>query len=373
MAHLFFVFVVLSEMKDFEVLNKVYKTFFGVNPPSRACVAVRTTTRVRAEVWGVCPVREATIPMTSEEWGAIRHGLHVQSLSEWAPACIGPYSQAQGIDLPNDAGRLWWLAGQIGLQPSTLTLAAPHDPIAQLHLTLRHITRILDSTTQHRLHLVSLLHGVLYFVPSLLSPTLLCEHLPLDWKMRLLCVAVSELPRHAAVEVQMLAHETTASVASSNIKHLSFIENVRLMDESDFATLCRITYSFDNFVIATLICYGPSPLVTSVPFDRLVLCALTHLATQLYHCHSIESLASPSQFWSHCLNVRLWYHPALVTTSEEFDLAMQRIQLQETSLPPLVAYPSQWTHLFAENTSNPSLPPSHVPYVTVCCEMYRYG
>jgi enamine deaminase RidA (YjgF/YER057c/UK114 family) len=121
-------------------------------------------------------------PITSTaEWCVVRRGLHVQSLSEWAPACIGPYSQAQGIELPHNAGRLWWLSGQIGLQPSTLTLASPHDPSTQLHLTLQHITRVLDSATHYRLALTTCVHGTLYFVPSLLSLSHLSDILPREW------------------------------------------------------------------------------------------------------------------------------------------------------------------------------------------------
>jgi enamine deaminase RidA (YjgF/YER057c/UK114 family) len=40
----------------------------------------------------------------------------VQSLSEWAPPCIGPYSQ--GVAL----GGLLYMAGQISLDPPSLTI-----------------------------------------------------------------------------------------------------------------------------------------------------------------------------------------------------------------------------------------------------------
>ena len=42
--------------------------------------------------------------------------LHVQSISAWAPACIGPYAQAAC------GGRLLHLAGQIGLDPASMQL-----------------------------------------------------------------------------------------------------------------------------------------------------------------------------------------------------------------------------------------------------------
>ena len=42
--------------------------------------------------------------------------LHVQSISAWAPACIGPYAQAAC------GGRVLHLAGQIGLDPASMQL-----------------------------------------------------------------------------------------------------------------------------------------------------------------------------------------------------------------------------------------------------------
>ena len=50
--------------------------------------------------------------------GAPRQVLHVQSVSEWAPSCIGPYAQAAS------ANGLVHFAGQIGLNPPTMSLVA---------------------------------------------------------------------------------------------------------------------------------------------------------------------------------------------------------------------------------------------------------
>lgn len=47
-----------------------------------------------------------------------RQVLHVQSISSWAPSCIGPYSQATML------GGLVHMAGQIGLDPATMQLVA---------------------------------------------------------------------------------------------------------------------------------------------------------------------------------------------------------------------------------------------------------
>ena len=47
--------------------------------------------------------------------------LHVQSVSRWAPACIGPYAQA--VSLPDEGmGGLTVLSGQIPLDPASMRL-----------------------------------------------------------------------------------------------------------------------------------------------------------------------------------------------------------------------------------------------------------
>ncbi|KAK4371458.1 hypothetical protein RND71_010933 [Anisodus tanguticus] len=55
--------------------------------------------------------------------------LHVQSISCWAPSCIGPYSQAT---LHND---ILHMAGQLGLDPTTMVLCEG-DPVAELEQAL---------------------------------------------------------------------------------------------------------------------------------------------------------------------------------------------------------------------------------------------
>jgi diphthine-ammonia ligase len=100
-------------MSLFAPANEVYRSFFGTSPPSRATVAVKLPPgeRVRLEVVGFDdrPDKEETgseiqtgtesgREMLGEGAGVRlvggRQALHVQGLSYWAPANIGPYSQA---------------------------------------------------------------------------------------------------------------------------------------------------------------------------------------------------------------------------------------------------------------------------------------
>lgn len=64
--------------------------------------------------------------------------MHVQGISHWAPANIGPYSQAVRI------GELLHLAGQIGLVPGSMQLVKGGIK-AQCKLALRHVERVLNA------------------------------------------------------------------------------------------------------------------------------------------------------------------------------------------------------------------------------------
>lgn len=81
--------LLLSSMDLFPEANAAYVQYFGTSPPSRACVAVPLPEgeRIRIEVVGFDDQAEEA-PVGG------RTALHVQGLSYWAPANIGPYSQA---------------------------------------------------------------------------------------------------------------------------------------------------------------------------------------------------------------------------------------------------------------------------------------
>lgn len=77
-------------MDDFQIVNTVYKTFFGTSPPTRACVSVELPPGIR--------IRLSCLSYVEDSQHA-RQALHVQGLSYWAPANIGPYSQAVSVSI----------------------------------------------------------------------------------------------------------------------------------------------------------------------------------------------------------------------------------------------------------------------------------
>ena len=72
-------------MDLFARLNAIYGAYFGSSPPARACVAVNLPENIRVKLDCIA---------YAEKKPGDRQALHVQGLSYWAPANIGPYSQA---------------------------------------------------------------------------------------------------------------------------------------------------------------------------------------------------------------------------------------------------------------------------------------
>jgi diphthine-ammonia ligase len=109
-----FVFVHVRDMADFSAVNVEFARTFRTRPPARALAATLNRPESSEMSVFVCARRCA---------GTQSHVLRVQSVSKWAPACIGPYSQARGA-LPPGATQApeEFVAGQIGLDPFSMQL-----------------------------------------------------------------------------------------------------------------------------------------------------------------------------------------------------------------------------------------------------------
>ncbi|KZO97985.1 hypothetical protein CALVIDRAFT_49840 [Calocera viscosa TUFC12733] len=187
----------ISSMDIFASVNAIYSTYFGTSPPTRACVAVDlpSPTRVRLDVLA-CNKPNRT-------------ALHVQGLSYWAPANIGPYSQA----VLNDD--LVFVSGQIALNPPTMTLI--NESLAvEAALSFQHLDRVVEafqSTTGswsgRALCAVCWTAG-----PEDLRDAGVLWRANLDHKgigsPPVIFAAVKELPRGAAFEAQLTLHTNRA-------------------------------------------------------------------------------------------------------------------------------------------------------------------
>ncbi|QKX53619.1 uncharacterized protein TRUGW13939_00698 [Talaromyces rugulosus] len=141
-----FTTILLRSMKDFAPMNETYVSLFSKpNPPARVTVACGDCLPE-----GVQIMASFTIDLGARH---LRKGLHVQSRSYWAPANIGPYSQAITVpcqlDTPVEtSGGLVFIAGQIPLDPASMEfptsgLNGEYDDFG-LHatLSLQHLWRI---------------------------------------------------------------------------------------------------------------------------------------------------------------------------------------------------------------------------------------
>ncbi|XP_010136664.1 PREDICTED: uncharacterized protein LOC104495397, partial [Buceros rhinoceros silvestris] len=81
----------VKSMKDFDVINSVYVTEFDLCPPARVCVETLLPDGVLFSI--DCLAHHYDIA-TDDVLRDEKLVMHVQSISHWAPASIGPYSQS---------------------------------------------------------------------------------------------------------------------------------------------------------------------------------------------------------------------------------------------------------------------------------------
>ncbi|KAL9079624.1 MAG: hypothetical protein Q9157_001509 [Trypethelium eluteriae] len=136
--------LILRSMSDFRAVNTVYGAFFSrPQPPARVTVACGSNLPGGVDV---------TLSVVVNRLNAsLRRGLHVQSISYWAPANIGPYSQAVGIASGSGGedgkrAQVVYMAGQIPLVPATMELVNYGETIAEFKeqtvLSLQHLWRV---------------------------------------------------------------------------------------------------------------------------------------------------------------------------------------------------------------------------------------
>ncbi|XP_033000383.1 diphthine--ammonia ligase isoform X4 [Lacerta agilis] len=89
----------MKNMKDFAVINSVYVTAFDLCPPARVCVEVPLPEGLLFQMDCLAQKNDG---MTGEPPSQQKQVLHVQSISHWAPANIGPYSQCVQMGLEYD-------------------------------------------------------------------------------------------------------------------------------------------------------------------------------------------------------------------------------------------------------------------------------
>lgn len=193
LLNLCYITLYVRSMAEYAPLNAAYaKVFNFTNPPTRVCVECPLPDDCQVIMEAV-----AFRPRANDTENR-RHTMHVQSISHWAPANIGPYSQSTRV------GEITYISGQIALVPGSMTLI-DGGIRPQCKLTLRHISRIAKAMNAHG-QLRDVVQGICFVT----HPNFIAEARR-QWERRTAnaimdYIVVPALPRNAAVEWQVWAH-----------------------------------------------------------------------------------------------------------------------------------------------------------------------
>ncbi|KAM5540426.1 hypothetical protein V8D89_005884 [Ganoderma adspersum] len=197
--------IFISSMDLFARVNAVYATYFGTSPPARACVAVDLPPPIRVRLDCIA---------YAERNAQKRQALHVQGLSYWAPANIGPYSQAITVS------ERVFISGQIGLIPSSLSLPSPQILAVEAALSFQHVHRVVDALkTNSGGGWLGHTQGIIYWlarkadVPAVRAASAAYAE---DASVPTVFLVVPELPRGALIEKQVIVHTGQCNITEDD-------------------------------------------------------------------------------------------------------------------------------------------------------------
>ncbi|KAJ7904650.1 hypothetical protein B0H14DRAFT_2663796 [Mycena olivaceomarginata] len=269
--------IFLSSMDFFSSVNAIYGTFFGTSPPARACVAADLPAPHRVILDCIAHSR------TTE-----RHALHVQSLSYWAPANIGPYSQAVMTD-----DRVF-VSGQIGLIPPSLSLPSPQSLALETALSLQHVDRVTQAVSTNTGGWAGHTQLVLYWLasPSHLS-AVRQGHLASESTTPTLFLVVQSLPKNALVEKQVFLHTGRITIPDEDDGELVVHNRTPLFQQGDHpdAFHWEVSWFHDSNSSCAVICgrNGGEP----------------HLLAD-----ALRSEPGFDSVWARTLSIRIFYLPS---------------------------------------------------------------
>ncbi|TFK75784.1 hypothetical protein BDN72DRAFT_929761 [Pluteus cervinus] len=306
--------IFLSSIDLFARMNSVYAQFFGVSPPARACVAVDLPPSVS--------VRLDCIAFTESREGD-RKALHVQGLSYWAPANIGPYSQAI-------SAQEWvFVSGQIGLIPSSLSLPSPPSLAKETALACQHVSRVIDAVrsnggstwnayAQANIFWIAGSQDVVHVKQA--HKTLPNPSIPT------LFVVVKALPKDALVEKQSLFRSGKFDSVDAEEDELDNVEPTVEQGSLSCSDQSAVHWQISRFPGRTSACAvicargnGMSPDLLTQEWDRLKAeCALQSI-------------------WTQALSLRLFFKPSCFGEGAAEHRPPQRVLTSMISDNPLAA------------------------------------
>ncbi|KAM7346834.1 uncharacterized protein ACRADG_006603 [Cochliomyia hominivorax] len=336
----------VRSINEYAKVNKIYGQAVNFqNPPTRVCVECPLPEDCHVVLEAIAfkaPLRRRATLSIQESEGSDdqsssmvnscsssctndisckRNTMHVQSISHWAPANIGPYSQSTKID------EITYISGQIALVPGSMTIIEGGIR-PQCKLTLRHISRIAKAMNAQG-QLRDVVHGICFVT----HPAFIAEARR-QWERRTTnaimdYIVVPALPREALVEWQVWAHthndrfeyeETGCSI-------------------SDYTISIRRRWNYENNC-AAIVCYISTGLASSTT-------QLTQLSDDILtnHCRLAQNLTSENmdEILTYVVNRLLKDYP-IVKSSEILETSttnngslnhQQQQQQHSTSIPAI--------------------------------------
>lgn len=238
--HLCYMSLYVRNMNEYAELNAVYvQTFNFANPPARVCVECPLPDGLQVIMEAVA-FRSHNNDIQNQ-----RHTMHVQSISHWAPASIGPYSQSTRV------GEITYIAGQIALVPGSMTLIEGGIR-PQCKLSLRHLSRISKVMNSRDGQLRDVVQGICFVT----HPNYIAEarrqlerrttNAIMDY------IVVPALPRKALVEWQVWVH--------SHNDNFDYEETG--CSVGDYTISSRRRWNYENNC-AAIVCYVSTGLASS--------------------------------------------------------------------------------------------------------------
>ncbi|KAF0461292.1 TIGR00289 family protein [Gigaspora margarita] len=303
--------VLIKDMREFGRMNMIYKSFFDINPPTRTCIECNLSPPANIQI--------DLVAIKFRDYSNIKlvNTMHVQSMSYWAPANIGPYSQAKIIN--NHA----YIAGQIGLIPASLKFPTPLSLQSQTILSLKNLERI---TSVLELDVWKFSVGCICFVDDDTSFEVvkkawkyICE-----WRKGENCcnippslyIAVPSLPREAKVEWQVLLHNGKINRNNYNddleedSKILNF-EPITWEDTLDTKNFCiiKIATLFINPILNSIITIRVEKSTTLTTLLTSIELGLLKIHDQFCKSNLLEGKndSTSTIFWVSISSIRFFY------------------------------------------------------------------
>lgn len=218
----------LQSMLDFAPVNHAYRTVFALNqPPSRSCVQFAAPHTAASNSSTIATAAAGKLPRLYVDMLAYdtridastaqlqRQVLHVQSISSWSAACIGPYSQC------NHLSGVLYLCGVIGLEPQSMQLPAGDlslneqidAQLTQMTQNADAILNVVQSSPTQCLHITCYLDSKLRLSPDDANAThqRIAQHIEQHYNAShnapVLYLYVPALPARALIELELIAYE----------------------------------------------------------------------------------------------------------------------------------------------------------------------